>query len=291
LSSGFAIEPSGPFTLASATRFIAGWEAGSSTQDGEMVRLAFAVEDWSGHAAVALVETPQGTLLGEIATTPGTDRERAISQARRILSLDHDGAGYERLGLRDKVVGRLQKSSGFLRPVLFHSPYEQACWAVISTRKSSVQAVNIRDGIARKHGAKLEVGGRKMVAFPGPEQVLKIKEVEGLTDARLERLHGVARAALAGRIDTRRLRALPHEEAVAELRALPGVGPFWADGIVVRGMGLTDALTLREPRTREKAAVLYKRPEVAQDDDAFVALADQWRPWRTWVAVLIRAAG
>ena len=291
MSSGFAIEPKGPFTLGSAARFIAGWEAGGSSAGDGMVRLAYAVDDWSGHAAVALVETPKGTLLGEIATTPGTDRERAIAQARRILSLDHDASGYKQLGDRDKVIGRLQKDSGFLRPVLFHSPYEQACWAVISTRKNQMQAVNIRDGIARTYGAKLEVGGRKMIAFPGPDQVLKIAEVEGLTDARLGRLHGIARAALSGRIDARKLRALPHEEAVAELRALPGVGPFWADGIVVRGMGLTDAITMREPRLREKAAALYGRPEVVDDDEAFVALADRWRPWRTWVGVLIRAAG
>jgi DNA-3-methyladenine glycosylase II len=291
MSSGFAIEPRGPFTLASAARFIAGWPPAGDTPGDGMVRLAFPVDDWSGHAAVALTEAPNGVLLGEVATTKGANQERAIAQARRVLSLDHDADGYARLGKRDRLVGRLQRDSGFLRPVLFHSPYEQACWAVISSRVRSSQAAKVRDSLARAHGARLEVGGQKMLAFPGPEQLLSIYKFEGLADTKLERLHGIARAALDGRIDARRLRALPHEEALAELRALPGVGPFWADGIVVRGLGMTDAVTLREPRLREKAAALYKRPEVATDDTAFLALADGWRPWRTWVGVLLRAAG
>jgi DNA-3-methyladenine glycosylase II len=256
-----------------------------------MVRLAFAIDDWSGHAAIALTEAPNGVLLGEVATTKGANQERAIAQARRVLSLDHDAGGYARVGKRDRVVGRLQRESGFLRPVLFHSPYEQACWAVISSRVRASQAAKLRDTLARAHGARLEVGGKKMIAFPGPERLLSVYKFEGLADTKLDRLHGIAQAALDGRIDVRRLRALPHEEALAELRALPGVGPFWADGIVVRGLGMTDAVTLREPVLREQAAALYRRPEVATDDEAFLALADGWRPWRTWVGVLLRAAG
>jgi DNA-3-methyladenine glycosylase II len=256
-----------------------------------MVRLAFAVDDWSGHAAVALVEAPNGSLLGEVATTKGASKERAISQAKRVLSLDHDATGYAALGKRDRVIGRLQRSSGFLRPVLFHSPYEQACWAVISSRMRQSLAAQVRDEIAKRYGAKLEVGGKKMLAFPGPEELLAAKLVQGLSVTKLERLHGIARAAIEGHIDARKLRTLPHEEAVAELRALPGVGPFWADGIVVRGIGDPDALTLREPRVREKAAQLYNDPAVEGDGDAFRKLADGWRPWRAWVTVLLRAAG
>jgi len=55
-------------------------------------------------------------------------------QASRIVSLDRDGTGYDSLGERDGVVGEFQRKSGWLRPVLFHSPYEAACWGVISAR-------------------------------------------------------------------------------------------------------------------------------------------------------------
>ena len=53
----------------------------------------------------------------------------------------------------------------------------------------------------------------------------------------------------------------------------------------------TDALTLGEKRGRLAAADAYGAPEVVDDDGAFLALAERWRLFRTWVAVLLRATG
>jgi DNA-3-methyladenine glycosylase II len=81
------------------------------------------------------------------------------------------------------------------------------------------------------------------------------------------------------------------EDALATLRELRGIGPFWAEGILLRAVGTTDAVTLGEKLGRQRAAEAYDAPEVAEDDAAFLALAEGWRPYRTWVSVLLRAAG
>jgi DNA-3-methyladenine glycosylase II len=60
-------------------------------------------------------------------------------------------------------------------------------------------------------------------------------------------------------------------------------------GILLRAVGTTDVLMLEEPRLRRAAASAYGSPEVVEDDEAFVALAERWRPFRTWVTVLLRA--
>jgi hypothetical protein len=65
----FLIEPRGPFTLASAARFIAGWppaNKGERELDDQVVRLGFLVDDWSGHAGVVLRQDGDGTVRGEI---------------------------------------------------------------------------------------------------------------------------------------------------------------------------------------------------------------------------------
>ncbi|HEV2773750.1 MAG TPA: hypothetical protein VGV57_13160, partial [Thermoleophilaceae bacterium] len=62
-----------------------------------------------------------------------------------------------------------------------------------------------------------------------------------------------------------------------------------AEGILLRAVGTTDALPLGEKRGRAAAAEAYGTPEVVDDDGAFAALAERWRPFRTWVAVLLRA--
>ena len=288
------IEPRGPFSVASEARFIAGWPPAArpgAAAAGSEVRLGFLVDDWSGHAGVVLRQDGDGPVRLTIEHSTAADDERVIAQAARIVSLDQDGEGYAALGARDEVVGQLQRASGHLRPVLFHSPYEAACWAVISARIRQAQAASVRDALCAEHGAGLDVGGERMLGFPAPERLLALDAVPRLADEKVRRLHGIARAALEGRLNRERLLAAGQERALAALRELRGIGPFWADGIYLRAVGPTDAVTLNEPRVRAKAAERYGAPAVAEDDEAFLALAERWRPYRTWVSVLLRAAG
>ena len=287
------IEPRGPFTLASAARFIAGWPpAGMRPERGDcVVRLGFLVDDWSGHAGVLLHQRVDGAVVGEVMDCDAADLSRVHEQTARVLSLDHDGSGYAAVGERDAIVGELQRSSGWLRPVLFHSPYEAACWGVISARLRQPVAARVRDRLSAAHGRRLSVGGEDLLGFPAPERLLAVTDVEGLSAEKLRRLHGIARAAMEGRLDRERLLALDHETATRVLAELPGIGRFWSQGILLRAVGPTDAVTLDEPRVRERVALHYEAPGVVENDEAFLALAERWRPFRTWVIVLLRAAG
>ncbi len=289
----FAIEPRGPFTLASAARFIAGWPPASKSEgeEGEgVVRLGFLVDDWSGHAGVVLRQDDDGIVRGEIVESSAADARRIRAQAARLVSLDHDGTGYAEVGNRDPVVGKLQRASGWLRPVLFHSPYEAACWAVISARLRQPVAASVRDRLAAQHGGSLSVEGRQLLTFPPPTRLRAVSRVQGLSQEKLRRLHAIADAALEGRLDRHRLLTLDPEHAIGELLELPGIGPFYSRLILLRAVGPTDVIPLGEPRLRAAAAAHYQAPEIVSDDDAFVTLAERWRPFRTWVGVLLRAA-
>ena len=288
-----SIEPRGPFTLASAARFIAGWppaSRGDRELGDEVVRLGFLVDDWSGHAGVVLRQGGDGMVRGEIAESGAADPARAWAQAARILSLDHDATGYAALGERDPVVGELQRASRWLRPVLFHSPYEAACWAAISARLRQPVAARVRDRLAAEHAGAVRVEGTEFTTFPAPQALLAVSSAEGLPQEKLRRLHAIAGAALEGRLDRDRLLALDSGQAIEELRKLPGIGPFYSHLILLRAVGPTDVLTLGEPRLRAAAAARYDAPDVVSNDDAFLALAERWRPFRTWVGVLLRAS-
>ncbi len=292
--SDLVLEPRGPFDLSAAARFIAGWppaaRPGAAAGDGRVLRLGFLVDDWRGHAGVLLRQADaNGPVEIIVTSSTAADLERVCDQAARIVSLDHDGNGYAALGEGDEIVRRRGRESGWLRPVLFHSPYEAACWAVISARIRQSQAARVRDELAANHGAVLVVDGEELPGFPAPARLLTVREARGLSEEKLRRLHGVAEAALAGDLDRERLLAAPHDEALTKLREIRGIGPFWAEGILLRAVGTTDALTFGEKRGRAAAAEAYGEPHVADDDDAFVALAERWRPFRTWVAVLLRA--
>jgi DNA-3-methyladenine glycosylase II len=235
--------------------------------------------------AVALRER-QGVLEGEVAGT--ADVEAARRQVARVFSLDVDATSYPEVGRREPAVGRLMARFEGLRPLLFTSPYECAAWAVMSQRISMRQAAVIQGRLVEADGRRLEVAGGPAWAFPSPERLVEVAEVPGLAAVKVDRLRAVARAALAGLLDPYRLRELGPEDGPASVRAIPGIGPFWAAGIYLRAAGVTDVFP-EEPRSIEALARLRGlTPEMAHHQ--LTGLTEIYRPWRMWVCVLLRFA-
>ena len=284
--TSFTITPRGPFSLAAAAGFGFAGSLGAPPYDGTL-RLAFAVDGFAEHAGVALTEQADGTIAG---TVQGAADVAAVRrQVARILSLDHDGDAWAAVGDRDPVIARLQREHPGQRPVLFHSPYEAAAWAVISARRPARQSATVRRGLSEELGARLEVAGADMAAFPLPQRLLELDAFPGLDAEKVARLRGVAEAALGGVLDAPRLAALDPEEAMAQVRALRGIGPFYAGLVVVRASGLAD-YAIREPRALAAAAHQYGL-DGPPDAVAWSALSEAWRPFRTWAVVLLRLAG
>jgi len=274
-----AVVPQGPFDLETeATRF-GGWP-----RLGDGVVMAFPVEGWNSSAAVVMRQRGD-TITGEVHGGGEADAERAWQQALATVSLDVDGAGFVDVGRRDPVIGRLQSEYHNLRPVLFHSPYEAACAFIIGHRITILQTRRIRQRMAEEHGASIEVEGTAFKAFPDPRALLRLEGFPGVAGVKIDRLHHVARAALEGMLDRARLRSLPEPDALTQLRTLPGIGEFFAQGILMRGAGLVDAITDDDltPRAIQLLYRLAERPDRA----AVLKRAEAWRPYRMWAAVLL----
>jgi DNA-3-methyladenine glycosylase II len=283
--TSFEIVPRGSFSLRAAAEFGFGGSLGAPAYDGTM-RLAFAVDGFAEHAAVALRERDDGTIDGEL--VGGGDVDAVRRQVARILSLDHDGGAWAAVGERDPVIGRLQHEHPGQRPVLFHSPYEAAAWSIISTRRPALQGAGIRRRLSEEHGARFDVAGCAMAAFPLPQQLAGLQSFPDLHERKLAQLRGVAEAALAGVLDPPRLTALDPDAAMAQLRTLNGIGPFYASLVVVRASGTAD-VAVQEPRAMASAARCYELDAVP-DSATWTALSDRWRPFRTWAMVLLRLA-
>jgi DNA-3-methyladenine glycosylase II len=246
--------------------------------------IAFPVEGWSSSAAVVMRQRG-AVITGEVYGAGEAEPKRAWEQALATLSLDVDGGGFADIGRRDPVIGRLQAEYRHLRPVLFHSPYEAASAFVIGHRITILQTRRIRQRLAEEFGAAIEVDGTAFHVFPDPQALLRVEAFPGVSPVKIERLHHVGRAALAGTLDRARLRSLPEPDALTQLRTLPGIGEFFAQGILMRGAGLVDALTEDDltPRAIQLLYRLADRPDRA----AVVQRAEVWRPYRMWAAVLL----
>jgi DNA-3-methyladenine glycosylase II len=279
----------GRFDLARSARFLAGFTpAGRPGADGEpsVLRLAFPVDGTETHAGALIRQRSPGSVVVDIYGPPELADTVAV-QVRRVLSLDVDGGGFTDVGARDPVVAQFQAARPGLRPVLFGSPYEAACWAVLSQRVAMVQAARVRKRITEELGGEVDVGGVVVPAFPAPAELAALEPGRGLPELKVERLRAVAEAARDGALDAAELRALPVEEALCRLELLPGIGPFSAELILVRGAGHPDVFPSTEGRLHEAMRKAYHLPDA--DPAELAEIAEQWRPFRSWVAFLLRS--
>ena len=284
--SKFTITPRGSFSLKEAATFGFGQRAGAEWDD--VMRLAFCVDGYRAQVGVEIRQNAAGTVHGVIRGDADADAVR--DQVARVLSLDHDGTEFTKVAERDPVIARLQQAAPGLRPPLFHSPYEAAAWSVLSARRPVRQMMTVRQRLSEAHGATFDLAGQQLAAFPLPEALLKVTSFPAIPSDKLERLHGVAKAALDGALDATTLFELGPDEAMTRLQQIKGIGPFYSSLIVIRGTGFADVLPLAEPKALALTAQLYDLAEPVSETK-FIEIAQAWRPLRTWAVVLIRAAG
>jgi DNA-3-methyladenine glycosylase II len=287
-STRFSITPQGPFSLREAAMFGFGHRHATAF-DGTM-RMAFCVDGdgYSRQAGVAVTQTPDGTVNG--AGQGDANVESVRAQTARVLSLDRDAREFVAIGERDPVLARLLAAAPGLRPVLFYSPYEAAIWSVLSARRPARQMTVVRDRLSEQHGRSFQVAGERIAALPTPEQMLGVQSFPGIPEVKLQRMHAVAEAAQRGELDADRIRAMDPDEAMSALQRLEGIGPFYSALIVIRATGHTDVLPENEPRALALAGQLYGLGHDAGPEE-MRRIAEQWKPYRTWATVLLRAAG
>jgi DNA-3-methyladenine glycosylase II len=259
--------------------------------DGVM-RMAFCLD--GGYERQVGVEARQSDdrleLRAEAVGDPLSDAEveTVRKQVARVVSLDHDGEAFHQLCLADPVLSRVHSRAPGFRPALFYSPYEAALWSIISARRARSQAITLRARMSEQYGARFELSRSPTMCVPTPSAVLHIESLPGLPADRIPRLHAVAEAAERGQLDAQRLRSMAPEAAQTELQQLPGIGPFYSSLIVVRACGYADAPSLGESRSRAAIQEAYGIDHDLSDAE-LLDLADTWRPFRTWVSVMMRA--
>lgn len=262
----------GPWSLPTSKLFWEGFAPSAlvAQNASDDIRAVFLCDsDWQ---RVDAVVTQVGGSARVVVTGPG-DLEAATAQVLRFLSIDIDGTEWPEVGRRDPVIADAQRRLPGFRPCGFYSPYEAAAWAVLSQRVQMRQAIAMKTRLTQQLGE----GG----AFPAPA-VLHDTALE-LPGRKAEYLHAVAAAALDGLLTGEYLRSLTPEEALRQVHAIKGIGPFSAELVVLRGANFADVLPQNEPRLAAEVVRLYGAERPLDE------IAEAWRPFRSWASVHLRA--
>lgn len=160
--------------------------------------------------------------------------------------------------------------------------------AVLGQQVSVAAARTLASRLVQRYGTPIEAPGTSGLdrLFPDAQQ-LAVANLDqmGITQARINTLHGIAQALIEGRVDFGMEQAL--DTFVRRWVQLPGIGEWTAHYIAMRVLKHPDAFP---------AADLILRREANPDGPplstkAMQTLAESWRPWRAYsVLYLWRAA-
>jgi len=208
-----------------------------------------------------------------------------------FLSLKDDLQPFYRLGRADPDFAPIIEHLYGYHQVKFLTPFENACWAVLTQRNPMKIAQQTKQALVEKYGSSLEVSGSVYWAFPEPMQIAVVDESELLkmirNDRRTEYLVAAARAF--SEADEEFLKTASDEAVEAWLRNIKGIGEWSATFIMVRGLGRMERVPLTEARLFEAASKVYGHGEELNRDD-LKRLADTYGSWQGYWAHYIRFA-
>lgn len=207
-----------------------------------------------------------------------------------FLGLGDDLRPFYAVGEQDGAFASVLKRRYGYHQVKFLTPFENACWAVLTQRTPMAVARKLKQALVEAFGGSLEVGDETYWAFPEPARLAMV-EPEHLVslvinERRAAYLHAVATAFAS--IDEHWLRKAPTIEVITWLRAIKGIGAWSAEFIALRGLGHMDILPSTEERLMEMAKQVYG-PNT--DRAGLEHIAAQYHPWEGYWAHYLRVGG
>jgi AraC family transcriptional regulator, regulatory protein of adaptative response / DNA-3-methyladenine glycosylase II len=270
------------------------------------VRMPFAYEGLFGHLAACAVpgmeevrggayrrtlRLPSGS--GIVSLTPEPDHVRcqlvlddfrdlatAIARSRRLLDLDADPeAVVDALGADPDLSVLVAKAPGQRIPRTVEEP--ELALRVVLGQQVSVKAARTHAGrIVSAYGQRVtDVNGGLTHVFPAIEQLAEIDPVHLAFPKSRQRSLIALIAALADG-DVVLDAGCDWNRARQQLLALPGIGPWTAEVIAMRGLGDPDAF----PVTDLGVLLAAKQIGLPTDPRDLTEHSTRWRPWRSYAA-------
>ncbi|MBI1377601.1 MAG: helix-turn-helix domain-containing protein [Frankiales bacterium] len=211
----------------------------------------------------------------------GTDLRATASLVRRVrrwLDLDADPDAIGEVLRADADLRPLVTARPGLRVPTTVDPWETLVRTVVGQQVSVAGARTLLGRLVAAFGTPVADG---LAAFPGPG-VLAASAPEaisalGMPRTRGRTLHLAARAVARGEVD---LTGGDPDEVAATLLRIPGIGPWTADYLRLRGLGDPDAFPAGDLGLRQSA----ERLGLPSDAAALAVRAAAWSPWRSYAA-------
>ncbi|SFF70470.1 DNA-3-methyladenine glycosylase II [Blastococcus tunisiensis] len=247
------------------------------------------LEEWDGTTFSRVLDLPHGAAVVRLSPAPGggtgvvarlrlaelRDLGAAVSRCRRMLDLDADPAAVDDVLGADPALAPLVAAAPGRRVPASPDADELAVRAVLGQQVSVAGARTLTARLLRAGAPLAEPVGTLTHAFPRPAALADADLGEvGLTGARRRTVAALATALASGAIALDP--GADREEAGRALLAVPGIGPWTAALVGLRGLADPDVWLPGDLALRKSLAALG-----SSDADA----ATRWRPWRSYAVL------
>jgi 3-methyladenine DNA glycosylase/8-oxoguanine DNA glycosylase len=218
-----------------------------------------------------------------IALVSGDTRnlDAALRMARRMLGLAVAPSRLATMARRDPVVRRLIAGRRDLRVPLAATPFEALVWAILGQQINLAFASILRGRLIEACGHPHPSG---MIAHPTPADVARLRHADLValrcSGAKARYLLGAAEAVASGALPLDDLAQMSQHEAEERLLAQPGIGPWTANYVLLRGLGFADCVPIGDSGLAAALQWFYAldhRPGPAET----LALMETFAPYRS----------
>ena len=120
--------------------------------------------------------------------------------------------------------------------------------------------------------------------LPAPAELLAVDPSQlrqaGLSWRKINTLRDLAERLTDGRLDQDVLSTLPDDELMAELTAIPGIGPWTVQGAMLVALRREDVVLPGDLALRKAIQAAYQLDHRPTQEEV-LAIAEKWRPYRS----------
>ncbi|MFC1430584.1 DNA-3-methyladenine glycosylase [Streptacidiphilus sp. N1-3] len=284
-----------PFDFGASLAFIGSFPAMTGQQGTARAELTLALRENSTTLAARLTAAAEGTDTGldcELTADGPVDGRTATAAADRLsfyLGLDDDLAPLHAAAQHDPAFRRVADRLRGYHQVKFPSPFELLCWAILCQRIPMPVARTMKQSLVEAVGNRIELDGRVLWAFPDAEQLAALDEDELTALIGNRRKAGFLHGSILRWLDLDEdfLRRGDYEAVRERILELPGIGPWSASFLLIRGLGRMEHIAYDRELSRA-AARAYGHPV---DEPEFRRLATTYGELQGYWAHYLRVAG
>ncbi len=230
----------------------------------------------NGHVLAAVtnrgsVARPRLLLTCLAASSPALLRGRSApsreiaDKLRAILGLDVDPSPLQRAARSEPGLRKVASSLRGMRPPRFGGLFETFLNVIPFQQLSLDAGTAIIGRLVERFGESLEYRGR---LFHAPPEGCAIADARpaalracGLSGRKVDTLRQIGRAIASGRLDAAEIAGLSTEDALRRLVQLPGIGPWSAALVLLRGFGRLDVFPPGDVGAKRGLAALLQFEE------------------------------